>query len=713
MSVNRVQKLLFSEYCDFEDMVLIESPFAQTTKEGKGIRQVHIGITPSKLVLATDILPPVEFGTCKYTPGVDPEIETFELIAIYPVECVNLSVYRRKQRQALKARFCNNKVLYFELGGFEKRGMFWNLWCEKVKFLCPGDTASSRSETSVATSTTGSTLYLLDKKLVAVNGMKQLWCKFGPNAVFDSNLISDVIDGRIGACTWGKNFNDLPLEYKPVVDRPTADDFLLRKSNPSSNAGKNRGFFRAGKNYVSRKKSSPYFQEKGLNISDTVQINRFGSGVNEGCGTGLYLTVDDYVIPHRYSQTFSVNEISDHDLPVNYPQLAENAVLIWEFYRATDPNKYNPLPALLMRVWAVECATGFSVFRTGQRAASEVNIRSQPLEPGLRLPVSKKQLVATVSCHFLGNKTNSKSNSIINAPRRPVIYFWTPDYWYRPKSAKDSYEGVAETHEKDSRLPRGSFKKRRDTDEESTDERYFKRNRKRKQGFIHSMFGTRAQEISDLDPQRQPQESPMAYIKRTLKADLTVTAWDFDSTTLAEQLTMIDKELFLKISSDELATLVWQQSAKNTPNVSAVIAFSHRISCLIASEVLKDESERARARLMARFINVADKCHRISNFQSCRTVLSGLQSPAMYRLRRTWAYIRKKHASKYQVTIFEHLCRLYRDPRMPTYQKTFYIMSKNTPFLPYIGDIIAKLLNKIPEYQIQTFRRPISRQSSI
>lgn len=43
MSVSRIQKLLFSEYCDFEDMVLVESPFAQTTREGKGIRQVHLG----------------------------------------------------------------------------------------------------------------------------------------------------------------------------------------------------------------------------------------------------------------------------------------------------------------------------------------------------------------------------------------------------------------------------------------------------------------------------------------------------------------------------------------------------------------------------------------------------------------------------------------------------------------------------------------------
>jgi hypothetical protein len=121
MSIKRVQKLLFSEYCDFEDMVLIESPFAQTTREGRGLRQVHLGLTPSKLVLATDVLPPVEKSCVRFLPGVDPDIETFELIAIYPIDCVNLSVFRRRKRQTIKAHFCNNRVFYFELGGFENR----------------------------------------------------------------------------------------------------------------------------------------------------------------------------------------------------------------------------------------------------------------------------------------------------------------------------------------------------------------------------------------------------------------------------------------------------------------------------------------------------------------------------------------------------------------------------------------------------------------
>lgn len=80
-----------------------------------------------------------------------------------------------------------------------------------------------------------------------------------------------------------------------------------------------------------------------------------------------------------------------------------------------------------------------------------------------------------------------------------------------------------------------------------------------------------------------------------LRIDVALTAWDFDSTTLAKQLTMIDKELFLKIPQAELNVLVLQQSSKNAPNIGAMVAFSHRISCLVATEVLKDDSDKVRS----------------------------------------------------------------------------------------------------------------------
>lgn len=78
--------------------------------------------------------------------------------------------------------------------------MFWNLWCERVKFLNPDENKSSCSETSVATSTSLSTMQLVNSKLkLNENGKPQLWLQYGAGDVADSNVVTVVriINGRI------------------------------------------------------------------------------------------------------------------------------------------------------------------------------------------------------------------------------------------------------------------------------------------------------------------------------------------------------------------------------------------------------------------------------------------------------------------------------------------------------------------------------------
>lgn len=88
---------------------------------------------------------------------------------------------------------------------------------------------------------------------------------------------------------------------------------------------------------------------------------------------------------------------------------------------------------------------------------SFVTIRKLPVESEFWLPISKRQLTATISCEniYLDNKLAANTGNIKydfllsiqilltsyfrNAPKSPVLLFWTPDYWYRPKSAKDAY----------------------------------------------------------------------------------------------------------------------------------------------------------------------------------------------------------------------------------------------------------------------------------
>jgi len=139
-------------------------------------------------------------------------------------------------------------------------------------------------------------------------------------------------------------------------------------------------------------------------------------------------------------------------------------------------------------------------------------------------------------------------------------------------------------------------------------------------------------------------ERGTVQLRRLLRMNFRITVWDLDSDVLATQLTMIDRDLFVRIPATEIEVLIYQKSSRNAPNLGAWIAFSHRIACLTVSEILAIKQLAMRTRIMARFINAADKCFALGNFQSCRSILAGLQAPPIYRLRKSWSYLRTHHA---------------------------------------------------------------------
>lgn len=142
-------------------------------------------------------------------------------------------------------------------------------------------------------------------------------------------------------------------------------------------------------------------------------------------------------------------------------------------------------------------------------------------------------------------------------------------------------------------------------------------------------------------------DGTMYQLKRLLKMEMRVTVWDLDSNTLAKQLTMIDRDLFIRIPVSEIEIIVFQKSSRNAPNLGAWVAFGHRITCLTISEILAMKKIDMRARIMVRFINAANKCFDIGNFHSCRSILAGLQAPPIYRLQSSWSYLRNHHANRY------------------------------------------------------------------
>lgn len=158
------------------------------------------------------------------------------------------------------------------------------------------------------------------------------------------------------------------------------------------------------------------------------KISRFGLGVPEKCNSELILG------PYRGDRGYT---------GVDARKLIESGVTTWEdncrsLKDQRHPRRYGFSSAAhffhALGPWSVQPGERETVQTL--RSPSAVNIRRQPSNPELRLPISRRQLTASVSCAAL---TSGGSNIIGAVTRERVILFWTPEYWYRPQAAAAAY----------------------------------------------------------------------------------------------------------------------------------------------------------------------------------------------------------------------------------------------------------------------------------
>ncbi|CAO1381850.1 unnamed protein product [Diamesa tonsa] len=137
---NRIQKLIEKEYDNFNDDVLVESPFAQVSHfQGKGLRAVQIALTVESLIIASDKF--LFYGDLDVSQfqKVDPETESLELCQIIPLKFVRIKFIRVGLTDKLFMEVCykknQKKVWRFEFGGHFLKYFFWNIWMDKIRRL--------------------------------------------------------------------------------------------------------------------------------------------------------------------------------------------------------------------------------------------------------------------------------------------------------------------------------------------------------------------------------------------------------------------------------------------------------------------------------------------------------------------------------------------------------------------------------------------------
>uniref|UniRef100_A0A1A7Z7I8 Ral guanine nucleotide dissociation stimulator-like 3a n=1 Tax=Iconisemion striatum TaxID=60296 RepID=A0A1A7Z7I8_9TELE len=174
-----------------------------------------------------------------------------------------------------------------------------------------------------------------------------------------------------------------------------------------------------------------------------------------------------------------------------------------------------------------------------------------------------------------------------------------------------------------------------------------------------------------------------------------VNFMDFSAKDVAEQLTRLDAELFVKVVPFDCLGCVWSQRDKKenrnlAPTVRATISQFNAVTNRVITSLLfppspgpstsspisspcsastflypssapnsprcSHASPVHRARVIERWIAIAQECRELKNFSSLRAILSALQSNAVYRLKKTWTAV-----SRESVNTFDHLCETFPD----------------------------------------------------
>ncbi|XP_058494794.1 ral guanine nucleotide dissociation stimulator-like 1 isoform X1 [Solea solea] len=137
----------------------------------------------------------------------------------------------------------------------------------------------------------------------------------------------------------------------------------------------------------------------------------------------------------------------------------------------------------------------------------------------------------------------------------------------------------------------------------------------------------------------------------------------FDADLVAEQLTYMDALLFKKVVPHHCLGSIWSQRDKKhnkhcASTIRATITQFNAVAACVVSTVLKHKQIRphVRARVIQRWIDIAQECRIRKNFSSLRAIVSALQSNPLYRLKRAWACVHKD-----SMQTFEELSDIFSD----------------------------------------------------
>ncbi|XP_066057626.1 rap guanine nucleotide exchange factor 1 isoform X5 [Chamaea fasciata] len=158
------------------------------------------------------------------------------------------------------------------------------------------------------------------------------------------------------------------------------------------------------------------------------------------------------------------------------------------------------------------------------------------------------------------------------------------------------------------------------------------------------------------------------------------TLHDFHSHEIAEQLTLLDAELFYKIEIPEVLLWAKEQNEEKSPNLTQFTEHFNNMSYWVRSIIMLQEKAQDRERLLLKFIKIMKHLRKLNNFNSYLAILSALDSAPIRRLE--WQKQTSEGLAEYCTLIDSSSSfRAYRAA----------LADVEPPCIPYLGLILQDL----------------------
>lgn len=154
-----------------------------------------------------------------------------------------------------------------------------------------------------------------------------------------------------------------------------------------------------------------------------------------------------------------------------------------------------------------------------------------------------------------------------------------------------------------------------------------------RRGELYLARALRKKIVEKFEARKRHNESKESYNIASLAVTTrNVSLLDFKPQEIAEQMTLLDAELFLTMEIPEVLLWAREQNEERAPNLTKFTEHFNKMSYWARTRILEQEDAKDRERYVLKFTKIMKHLRKINNFNSYLALLSALDSAPIRRL---------------------------------------------------------------------------------